>query len=182
MRKEFLKLMAIAVLFSAMQITVNAQELSQYDSQVAQVQQLNRLSQQVDLVLPSVAEVILKSPANESKSGRLISINDRQIQLEIANEISVIDVANVKQIFFRGYVLLNGRKVVIRGTQNINNLISLSEKLSNLKLINPIEGRAQLALTSILDAEKFAEDGYHIVSEMSFESPEILNIKYRIQD
>ena len=181
MRKEFLKLMAIAVLFSAMQITVNAQELSQYDSQVAQVQQLNRLSQQVDLVLPSVAEVILKSPANESKSGRLISIDDRQIQLEIANEISTIDVANVKQIFFRGYVLLNGRKVVIRGTQNIN-LISLSEKLSNLKLINPIEGRAQLALTSIVDAEKFAEDGYHIVSEISFESPEILNIKYRIQN
>ena len=181
MRKEFLKLMAIAVLFSAMQITVNAQELSKYDSQVAQVQQLNRLSKQVELVLPSVAEVILNSPANESKSGRLISIDNRQIQLEIAHEITSIDVENVKQIFFRGYVLLNGRKVVIRGTQNIN-LISLSEKLSNLKLINPIEGRAQLALTSIPDAEKFAEDGYYIVNEMSFESPEILNIKYRIQN
>ena len=181
MRKEFLKLMAIAVLFSATQITVNAQELSKYDSQLAQVQQLNRLSKQVDLVFPSVAEVILNSPANESKSGRLISIDDLQIQLEIAHEIISIDVTNVKHIFFRGYVLLNGRKVVIRGTQNID-LISLSEKLSNLKFINPVEGKARLVLTSIVDAEKFAEDGYHIVSEMSFESPEILNIKYRIQN
>ena len=180
MRKEFLKLIAITLFFSGIEIAANAQELSKYCSQVAQVEQLNRLSKQVDLVFPSVAEVILKSPENESQSGRLISIDDRQIQLEIANQTTSIEVANVKQILFRGYALLNGRKVVIRGTPNID-LISLSEKLSNLELVNPIEGTAKLELTSLPDAEKFAQDGYYIVSEISFESPEILNIKYRIQ-
>ena len=58
----------------------------------------------------------------------------------------------------------------------------MSEKLSNLKFINPIEGIAQLVLTSIPDGEEFTQDSYYIVSEMSFESPEILNIKYRIQN
>ena len=183
MRKEFLKLIAIAVFFSGMEIAANAQELSNYQSQVAQVnqvEQLDRLYQQIDLVFPSVAEVILKNPANESKSGRLVSINDRQIQLEIAGETSSIDVDNVKHIFFRGYVLLDGRKVVIRGSQNIN-LGSSRGKLSNLELIDPIEGTARFEFTSISDLEELSQDYYYIVDEMNFESPNTIEIKYKLQ-
>ena len=183
MRKEFLKLMAIAVFFSGMEIAANAQELSNHHSQVAQinsVEPVDRLSKKVDLVIPSVAEVILKSPNNSSQSGRLVSVDDRQIQLEIAGETSSIEVGNVKHIFFRGYVLLNGRKVVIRGNQSIG-LRSSKGKLSNLQLIDPIEGKAQFEFASVSDLEELSQDYYYILDEMSFESPETLNIKYRIQ-
>lgn len=183
MSKEFLKLITIALIFAGIEIAANAQELANYQSQVAQitpVEQLDRLSQQVELVLPSIAEVILKNPTNSSKSGRLVGINDSQIQLEIAGETDSIEVNNVKYISFRGYVLLDGRKVVIRGEGNIP-LKSWRGKLSNLKLIDPIEGKARFEFTSISDLEELSQDYYYIVDELNFESADTIEIKYKPQ-
>ena len=187
MRKEFLKLMAIAIFFSGIEQVVNAQQLTHCYNLAAQVKQLDEEATQLDLVLPSSAEVILKSEGDEpeSKSGRLINIDykNKQIQLEMASEIESINIINIKQILFKGYAILNERKIAIRDNENID-LIPLAEKLSNFQLVNPSSGEATLQLTSISNPEEVVrdnQDNFYIVKEMSFESPEIINIRYKVQ-
>ena len=68
----------------------------------------------------------------------------------------------------------------IRGSQNID-LRSSRGKLSNLELIDPIEGTARFEFTSTSDSEKLSQDYYYIVDEMNFESPNTIEIKYKLQ-
>lgn len=184
MIKQFLKLMVIAILFSRIEAVAKAQKLTNRYNSIAQVKQFEPETAQLNLVLPYWAKVILKSDGSDaqSKSGNLVSIDyeNQQIQLAINQETDFINISSIQQISFRGFVVLKGREIYIRGTNRINQ-IPLVEKLSNFQLINPSTGTAKLQLTSIPDPENLAQDAYYIVREISFESPEIINIKYEVQ-
>lgn len=183
MRKEFLKLIAITILFSAIEQAAYAQPLIP-DTDLPSQEKLDRQAAQVDLVLPSVAEVFLKSAGgestSESQSGRLINIEEERIQLENAGVTKDINIADVEQIVFRGYAVLNSRKIAIRGNGNGDSK-SVVERLRNFQIISQDEGNARLELTSAPDASEFTQDYYYIVREMSFDSPETINIKYKVQ-
>ena len=188
MIKQFLKLMVIAILFSRIEVVAKAQKLTHRYNSIAQVKQFDPETAQLNLVLPYWAEVILKSDGSDaqSKSGNLVSIDyeNQQIQLAINQETDLINITSIKQILFKGPVELKGRGRVyirdIRGSMLINP-IPLVEKLSNFQLINPSTGTAKLQLTSIPNTENLVQDAYYIVREISFESPETINIKYELQ-
>ena len=185
MIKQFLKLMAIAIFFSGIEAVANAQRLTHCYYSVAQLKQLDREAAQLDLVLPSRAEVILKREGDEpqSQSGQLVNIDSKQIQLAVAGQIRSINITDIKQILFKDYAILEGRRVYIRGNDN-SDLKSLKEKLSNFIIANPDNGEATLRLTSTSNSEEVVrvnQDNFYIVREMTFESPEIINIRYKVQ-
>ena len=179
--------MAIAIFFSGIEAVANAQRLTHCYYSVAQLKQLDREAAQLDLVLPSRAEVILKREGDEpqSQSGQLVNIDGKQIQLAVAGQIRSINITDIKQILFKDYAILEGRRVYIRGNGNDNSdLKSLKEKLSNFIIANPDNGEATLRLTSTSNSEEVVrgnQDNFYIVREMTFESPEIINIRYKVQ-
>ena len=183
MIKQFLKLMAIAVFISGIEAIANAQKITHLYNAVAQVKQINQETPIIDLVLPDKAQVILKGDG--TKSGRLIKVDskNKQIQLEHNGHTGFVNITDIKEILLNGVAIVEGRKVVIRGNDNIN-LESLEEKLINFEITNSENGEATLKLTSTDNLEEVMrknQDNFFILKEMSFEPPEMINIKYKVQ-
>lgn len=136
----------------------------------------------VPVVLPTLADVVIKGGA--SKSGRLTEIDGKgqRIKMELSGVSNWIAIAQIKKITFKpdAAIYSNG-KLVIRGEDKPS---ASKQKtwagipLSDFQLQNPNTGEAKVTLkSSAVDKAKLpgiqavAKDSLFVVEEIQFEPP-----------
>ena len=161
-----------------------ASDLSKAPKQSLEIKQLQMENYLISIILPPIADIKLKD--GNSRSGQLISLNSKEqkCELDVSGFVSTVVISDIQKIVFRGEVDLSGTtKIVIRGEdETVDAEETWNESLKNCEIIEPLEGEAQISLTSVSKPKlkairAVAEDNRYVVKEIEFESSEKMLIK-----
>lgn len=130
----------------------------------------------IPVVLPTVADVMLKG--KESKSGRLTAIDGKQLMVENSGSSATVAIAQIEKVTFKGDIrYYSNGQIVIRGQDepSASDRETWSEiPLNDFQLQDPNTGVANVKLTASAVKEKIlgiknAKHLLFVVQEMSFD-------------
>lgn len=186
-------------LFSSVFLTLNPNR--PYPETVVQAQVARRENQKVRVVLPTLANVVLKK--GKSKSGQLTAIDSRSRKVKIergGNSATVISVSDIARVKFRvssgrnsdAPIYENNDGIRISYTPRSTSYLSFDRNkiqqsdysswhkipISNFKFLDSEKGLAELVLQSSINSQELRKiTNAYLVEEIKFESPGNMIIK-----